>query len=253
MPLDDLRQLGPGTVRPSRQGRGGGRVPEGTSVLPGGQSRQQTKQLLSDWFADSVEGPVGYMNIIEVPAGLTIAANHSAVYGLRCFTLPDDADLIAFNVNALPADSSPGVRPGAANPLAWGDVTGSTAWLVVLPDSSIVEGEWTGMELPLPGIEYGNAGSGAATRSSAGGSGLDFHFALPLPPGRFSDNPPSVLDRVYNLAPCVRRYARGQRCCIGLAMRRTYVASLGAAGQIVGRVMVRPRFVLSQSLQRRSD
>lgn len=220
-------------------GRGGGPVSDGADLRP----------QLADWFAGS-RTERAYMHIVQVAAGLTFTAGLTPVYGLRVFEMQEHAALVGVTVQLLPTDSDSGTRPGAAAPVDWGDVTGSSAALVVDRGLGLVEGSWTGVGLAIPGIEYGEAAPPALTQGSSGnGRPIDYDFYTHFPPGKFSDTPPSLLDRYYNLAPRCLRYSVGQKCQVGLAVRSGQIAGLGAPSQIVGRAELKLHFVSTRDLQ----
>lgn len=227
----------------STPGTAGGRA-SAPPVSGGGDLAPQ----LADWFA-GYRTERAYMHIVQVAAGLTFTAGLTPVFGLRVFDLQDDAALVGVTVQLLPTDSDSGVRPGAASPVDWGDVTGSSAAVVVGRGLGLTEGSWTGVGLAIPGIEYGEAAPPALTLGSAGNGGpLDYDFYTHFPPGKFSDTPPSLLDRYYNLAPMCRRYSAGDKCHVGLAVRSGQIAGLAGASQIVGRAEIKLHFVGTRDL-----
>ncbi len=168
---------------------------------------------------------------IAVPDGLSIEAGASAAYVLRRWRCPTELPegiIFGIGIEALAADVDGAATPSTGTALAWGDVRGESAAIIIDRDFPVEPGGWRSVRANVPGIE---TASGLLIDNSR-----DYIGVYGFPPGKFSDSAPSKLYQNDRWAPAAHKLVRGQTLSAVLVVRRSFIHGLGAARRLVGNV-----------------
>ncbi len=170
--------------------------------------RQAARSPIADMLP-VVEPVLAWFHQITIPAAFTVNANHSAWYVLRSISIPGDfardAMLVGYSACLLPSDQAgsgigtqvPAASAGTSGTaLAWNDVTGTSAAIIITRNLGIAANVWTSRPSPdVAGIELGLAGAAPANTlvtPAGGGGGARTPISLRFPTGKFSDTTPNV-------------------------------------------------------------
>lgn len=189
----------------------------------------------------------GYFAQISVNAP-TINPGEAAWFGLRRVIAGRDVaqefSLCGVAMTLLPTDSAGGALTGYTNPLAWGDTRGITAAIVVGKNLPIKEEDWTSAVAYLPGIDFGLASQGAASKLSANPL-REYDVEQSFPTGTFRDTAPNKPPLRWSFAPHVKRFRRGEALDIALVVRGDQINAKN--GTLAGYASVAVTLGLSQS------
>lgn len=168
------------------------------------------------------------VNTPAIPAGM------AAVYGLRRIA-PNPAiglgvALMHVSAELLPSDSG-GTGAGFPDPLAWGDVKGVSAAIVIGKGLDMEVGTWRAAWYDLPGIDLGNAAAVARTLRNTQ-QPTSYYAVFNFPAGAYSDADVLLDVRERPLAATAARIVAGESLDVALVVKGDNVN--GLSGTISG-------------------
>lgn len=173
------------------------------SAPPPDQSeRGMLRSGLLDIFPQEIPRSA-YFSEISVPVGIAIPNTaHAGWYVFQRFSIPRDVPegvYIGADVQLSPADVDAARTPSAGTAAAWGDLAGTTAWIVLDVNTGLELNTWTGRDAYLPGI--GTAPQHLVSPQTA----RPYLAKWIVPPGKISSTTPSKLYLGQRFLPAVYR------------------------------------------------
>lgn len=169
--------------------------------------RGMLRSGLLDLFPQEVSRPA-YFAEISVPANIaTLVANttHAAWFVFQRFAIPDNLPECAYigaDIQLSPADVDAAVAPSAGAAGAWGDLAGTTAWIVIDINTGLEFQQWGGRPAFLPGVGS-NAYNLVSPRSNRQYAGK-----IAIPPGKFTSTNPSKIYLGTRYLPALQRLVK---------------------------------------------